>query len=105
MPSIIARPTRLTRLDVGSRSDAAIPRSAKTSIFGALLSAPARPQTRTGGIRLLPNEDGELRAADADLPTNHTAVERYLAKAFGDNLAEVLTAMEGSPHDLFEIAR
>jgi hypothetical protein len=45
-------------------------------------------------IRLLPNEDGELRAADVDQPTDHTAVERYLAKAFGDHLAEVRAAME-----------
>jgi len=35
-------------------------------------------------IRLLPTADGELRAADGDQPADHTAVERYLAKAFGD---------------------
>jgi hypothetical protein len=45
-------------------------------------------------IRLLPNADGELRAADIDQPTDHMAVERYLAKAFGDHLAEVRSAME-----------
>jgi hypothetical protein len=35
-------------------------------------------------IRLLPNADGELRAADGDQPSDPSAVERYLAKAFGD---------------------
>jgi len=45
-------------------------------------------------IRLLPTEDGELRAADVDQPTDHTSVERYLIKAFGDRLAEVRAAME-----------
>ena len=45
-------------------------------------------------IRLLPNADGELRAADIDQPSNHTAVERYLAKAFGDHLGEARSAME-----------
>jgi hypothetical protein len=42
----------------------------------------------------LPTGDGELRAADVEQPTDHTSVERYLAKAFGDHLAEVRTAME-----------
>jgi hypothetical protein len=45
-------------------------------------------------VRLLANADGELRAADIDQPSDHTAVERYLAKAFGDHLAEVRSAME-----------
>jgi hypothetical protein len=29
----------------------------------------------------LPNDDGELRAADVDLPTDHTAVERMLVSS------------------------
>src|SRR3978361_2490686 len=45
-------------------------------------------------IRLLPNNDGELRAADGDQPADPAGVERYLAKAFGDHLADVRTAME-----------
>lgn len=44
-------------------------------------------------IRLLPNADGELRAADGDEPADPAAVERYLSKAFGDNLADVRAAM------------
>ena len=34
-------------------------------------------------IRLLPNEDGELRAADGDQPADPAAVAKYLTKAFG----------------------
>jgi hypothetical protein len=57
-------------------------------------------------IRLLPDAGGELRAALRTLPTRDgvvadeyvaadpAEVERYLAKAFGDHLAEVRTAME-----------
>jgi len=45
-------------------------------------------------IRLLPNEDGELRAADSDQPSDPAGVHRYLAKAFGDHLADVRAAME-----------
>jgi hypothetical protein len=45
-------------------------------------------------IRLLPNADGELHAADGDQPSDPAAVERYLAKAFGDHLADVRSAME-----------
>jgi hypothetical protein len=45
-------------------------------------------------IRLVPNEDGELRAAEVDIPTNPVAVYRYIGKAFGDQLAEVRAAME-----------
>ena len=45
-------------------------------------------------VRLLPNADGELRAADGGQPGDPVAVERYLAKAFGDHLAEVRVAME-----------
>ncbi len=43
-------------------------------------------------IQLLPNEDGELRAGDGDQPADPVGVERYLAKAFGDHLAEVRVA-------------
>jgi hypothetical protein len=45
-------------------------------------------------IRLLPTPEGELRAADGDQPSDHAAVERYLAKAFGDHLPAVRAAME-----------
>src|SRR3954453_8923067 len=45
-------------------------------------------------IRLLPTADGELRAADGDVPADPAGVQRYLAKAFGDHLAEVRAAME-----------
>jgi hypothetical protein len=45
-------------------------------------------------IRLLRTTDGELRAADGDQPSNPAAVQRYLANAFGDDLAEVRAAME-----------
>jgi hypothetical protein len=45
-------------------------------------------------IRLLPTADGELRAADGDQPANPTAVQRYLATAFGDHLDEIRAAME-----------
>jgi hypothetical protein len=44
-------------------------------------------------IQLLPNEDGELRAADGDQPADPVSVQRYLAKAFGDHLPEVRAAM------------
>jgi hypothetical protein len=40
-------------------------------------------------IRLLPNDDGELRAADGDQAADPEPVQRYLAKAFGDHLATV----------------
>jgi hypothetical protein len=45
-------------------------------------------------IRLLPTEDGELRAADGDKPADPAGVQRYLAKAFGEHLEEVRQAME-----------
>jgi hypothetical protein len=45
-------------------------------------------------IRLLPNADGELRAADGEKPTDPRAVQRYLAKAFGDRLVDVRLAMQ-----------
>lgn len=45
-------------------------------------------------VRLLPNADGELRAADGGQPGDPVAVERYLAKAFGEHLAEARMAME-----------
>jgi hypothetical protein len=37
-------------------------------------------------IRPLPTADGELRVADGDQPADPAAVQRYLAKAFGDHL-------------------
>jgi hypothetical protein len=45
-------------------------------------------------IRLLPTADGELCAADGDQLVHPAAVARYLENAFGDDLAEVRTAME-----------
>jgi hypothetical protein len=45
-------------------------------------------------IRLLPNVDGELRAADGEQPVDPVAVERYLTKTFGEHLGEVRRAME-----------
>jgi hypothetical protein len=45
-------------------------------------------------IRLLPTEDGELRAADGDRPADPAGVQRYLAKAFGEHLQDVRAAME-----------
>jgi hypothetical protein len=45
-------------------------------------------------IRLLPIPDGELRAADGEQPADPRAVQRYLAKAFGDHLEEVRQAMD-----------
>ena len=58
-------------------------------------------------IRLLPNNDGELRAADGDQPADPAGVERYLVKAFGDHLADVRTAMEAlaSRYDPMELNR
>jgi hypothetical protein len=43
-------------------------------------------------IRLLPNADGELRAADGEKPADPLAVQRYLAKAFGNRLDEIRSA-------------
>lgn len=56
-------------------------------------------------IRLLPTEDGELRAADGDLPADPVGVQRYLAKAFGQHLQDVRAAMEelASRYDLTEL--
>ena len=45
-------------------------------------------------IRLLPTTDGELRTADGEQPADPMAVQRYLAKAFGDHLDEVRQAMD-----------
>ena len=45
-------------------------------------------------IRLLPTTDGELRAADGEQPADPMAVQRYLAKAFGDHLDEARQAMD-----------
>jgi hypothetical protein len=45
-------------------------------------------------IRLLPTEDGELRAAEGDRPADPASVKRYLDRAFGAHLTEVRAAME-----------
>jgi hypothetical protein len=57
-------------------------------------------------IRLLPNADGELRAADDDQPADPVGVERYL-EAFGDHLADIRAAMEelAGRYDLRELNR
>ena len=55
------------------------------------LTAPAFLLGKT--IRLLPDDNGELRAADGDRPADPAAAERYLVKAFGARLTEVRTAM------------
>jgi len=53
------------------------------------------PVTLPGkSIALLPNEDRELRAADGNQPADPAAVQRYVAKAFGEHPAEVRSAME-----------
>jgi hypothetical protein len=58
-------------------------------------------------IRLLPNADGELRAAEAYAPAAPAAVERYIVKAFGDHLAEVRAAMQvlAAKYDPIELNR
>ena len=58
-------------------------------------------------IRLLPTEDGELRAADGDRPTDPAAVERYIAKAFGEHLTAVRAAMQelANRHEPAELNR
>jgi hypothetical protein len=45
-------------------------------------------------IRLLPNADGELRAADGDQPADPAGALRYLTNAFGEHLAEIRAAMD-----------
>jgi hypothetical protein len=45
-------------------------------------------------IRLLPTTDGELRAAEGEQPADPIAVQRYLAKEFGDHLNEVRQATD-----------
>jgi len=45
-------------------------------------------------IQLLPTPDGELRAADGEQPADPAAVQRYIAKAFGDHLDEARQAMD-----------
>jgi len=58
-------------------------------------------------IRLLPTEDGELRAADGDRPADPVGVQRYLAKAFGEHLQDVRAAMQelASRYDPAELNR
>jgi hypothetical protein len=66
--------------------DADTPRMAEEHV-----TAPAVPLGKM--IRLLPTEDGELRAADGDRPADPAAARQYLLRAFGDHLAEVRAAM------------
>jgi hypothetical protein len=58
-------------------------------------------------IRLLPNADGELRAAEDDNPADPASIERYIIKAFGDHLAEVRAAMQvlAAKYDPIELNR
>jgi hypothetical protein len=51
--------------------------------------------------------DAAGMAADGDQPSDPAAVERYVAKAFGDHLAEVRAAMEdlAAHHDPVELNR
>jgi hypothetical protein len=64
-----------------------------------------RPQTAPvhllgRDVRLLPNEDGELRADDKGKPASPQAIQRYLEKAFGDRLGEARAAMEAAAANL-----
>jgi hypothetical protein len=45
-------------------------------------------------IPVLPAADGTLRAADRDKPASARGVQTYIARAFGDRLAEVRAEME-----------
>ncbi len=45
-------------------------------------------------IPVLQADDGTLRAADSDKPASAKSVQGYVARAFGNRLAEVRTAME-----------
>jgi hypothetical protein len=58
-------------------------------------------------IHLLPNEDGELRAADGERPADPGAVQRYLTKAFGERLEDVRAAMRqlAARHDPMALNR
>jgi hypothetical protein len=78
--------TNIGRQESTADRDADTPRLAERH-----LTAPVLLLGKT--IRLLPNADGELRAADGDQPAASVPVERYLANAFGDRLSEVREAM------------
>jgi hypothetical protein len=58
-------------------------------------------------IRLLPTEDGELRAADGDQPADPASVQRYLTRAFSHHIDAVRTAMErlAAQHEPAELNR
>ena len=45
-------------------------------------------------IRMLPNEDGEPRAAEGNRPSDSASVQRYLTKAFGVDFEPIRQAME-----------
>jgi hypothetical protein len=47
-------------------------------------------------VRLAATEAGELLAEDRGKPADPAAVRRYLAKAFGERLAELCAAMEAA---------
>ena len=78
--------TNIGRQEGKADRDADTPRLAERPVI-----APVLLLGKT--IRLLPNADGELRAADGDQPAASAPVARYLANAFGDRLAEVREAM------------
>ena len=75
------------REETKSDRDADTPRIAEVH-----LTAPVLLLGKT--IRLVPTADGELRAADGDQPADPAAVQRYLAKAFGNHIDAARTAME-----------
>jgi hypothetical protein len=82
---------RIKARNIG-REERAVDRDAETPRLAEIhVTAPAFLLGKT--IRLLPDENGELRAADGDQPADPAAVERYLVKAFGARLAEVRMAM------------
>jgi len=84
--------TALTLGRAVSGSAAGVAATDTTRLAEVQVTAPVLLLGKT--IRLLPTKDDELRAADIDQRTDHTSVERYLVKAFGDRLAEVRAAME-----------
>nr|WP_294516063.1 hypothetical protein [uncultured Rhodopila sp.] len=82
---------RIKARNIG-REERKVDRDAETPLLAEIhLTAPAFLLGKT--IRLLSDENGELRAADGDRPADPAAVERYLVKAFGARLADVRTAM------------
>ena len=64
------------------------------------LAADLKPQRQTvrllgKDIPVIPADDGTLRADDNGKPASAKSVHGYIARAFGDRMAEVRAAMEG----------